>query len=134
MKRKLLLLIIIMIAVAGCGSDEPCSVQSADYFYEVDRLQDKVMRLAGNSFLSEFEQVDELEMLLEEAKELDAPRCAQEVQTNFVKFFEAAVSGAKAEVSGDVSKASKKERETEDHLDAYFIARVEIEVEDLFDE
>ena len=135
MNHKFLLLIIIMIAAAtGCGSDEPCSVQSEDFLFEIGRIENKSQRIATNPLFDEFALIDEAELLLEEIKDLNPPRCAREVQDALIAWFESAIVMAKASVTnGEVSvEFFTAEREVYEAISAYSSAKRSVELD--FDE
>ncbi len=129
--RKFLLLIIIMIAAAGCGSDEPCSVQSEDFLFEIARIENQSPGITSSGTVDKFEFVDQMEELIKEAKDLNSPRCAREYQDSLVTWYESLVILAKASITnGDVSvEFFTAEREGIEAMNAYFAAKGRFERE-----
>jgi len=115
-----------MIAAAGCGSDEPCSVQSKDYFFEVDRIESSLISVVVLG-TDAFTAVDRLEELLEEANDLKPPRCAGEAHGHFVAWLESLIDVGKADATGD--RSPKAEEAAGDAFAEFLFARTAAELD-----
>lgn len=134
MTRKHWLLIIIMIAVAGCGSSEPCAVQSKDYFYEVDGLQDKFLDAARDPSLDAYETVDEFEAIYEEAKDLKPPSCARKAHDHLITWYELVIEGSKVEATGDTTVGLEVIEAADEALHQFSIERINVTNDFAFEE
>ena len=134
MNHKFLLLIIIMIAGVGCGSDEPCSVQSKDFLFEIGRIENDLTSLIGTVLFDEYDYIEVLEETIKEVKGLSSPRCAKEVKTNLVNWLEASVVNVKAGLThGEVSvEFYATGREAVEASNDYFLSksRVKFDTDD----
>ena len=106
MKRNLLLLIvpIVMLMIAGCGSDEPCSVQSEEFLFELGRIGSNRLDSSWSLVIDEYDEIDSLKEQIAELKKLRAPKCAKDVKTTLLTYYEKEIIRLKALLSdGEVS-------------------------------
>jgi hypothetical protein len=123
-----------MIAGAGCGSDEPCSVQSEDFLFELGRIENDLTISIGTVLFDGYDYIEDLEETIKEVKGLRSPRCARDVKANLVNWLEASVVALKAGLThGEVSvEYYAAEREVREYSSDYFLSKFNVE-EDLED-
>ena len=67
---KKVLLLIVMLMIAGCGSDEPCSVQSEDFLFELGRIGRNRLDSYWSLVIDEYDEIASIEEGIKELKKL----------------------------------------------------------------